>query len=119
MVLHFWATWCAACRRETPRIRELARQLARIGVPLVGASLDRAGDAGRVGEYAREHGLAFPNAVLDAPDPDPVVARLDPGWDAGLPATFVLDRSGKTVRAYLGATPVERVLEDVRRLSGG
>ncbi len=119
VVLHFWATWCGACRADLPRVRELQRGLATLGVPIVGASLDRPEEAARVANYAREQGLAFPNAVLDSPDPDPVVARLDPAWGADLPATFLVDGSGKTLRAYLGATPVERVLEDVRRYSGG
>ena len=119
VVLHFWATWCGACRSDLPRVRELETGLAALGVPLIGASLDRPADAARVATYAREQRLAFPNAILDSPDPNPIVARLDPQWGADLPATFIVGGSGKTLRAYLGATPVERVLEDVRRLSGG
>ncbi len=115
-VLHFWALWCATCRRDVPQLRRLAAGLDAAGVPLIGLSLDATDQVDAVGRYVREQRLAFPNAVLDSPDPAPVVQRLDPRWGADLPATFVVSKSGKTALAYLGPTPVERVLEDVRRL---
>ncbi|HUB09001.1 MAG TPA: TlpA disulfide reductase family protein [Myxococcales bacterium] len=117
-VLHFWALWCGTCRRDLPSLRRLAAGLDAAGVPLIGLSLDRPDQAQAVEAYAREQRLAFPNAILDAPDPTPITQRLDPAWDADLPATFVVSKSGKTLRAYLGLTPVERVLDDVRRLAG-
>ena len=117
VVLHFWATWCGACRAEMPEIVRLSKELARLDIPLVGASLDPAAKAAAVGAFVEAQGLTFPNAILDSPDPAPVIARLDPSWNAALPATFLVTTSGKTLRAYLGPTPVERLLDDARRLS--
>jgi thiol-disulfide isomerase/thioredoxin len=114
-VLHFWATWCGACTRETPAIRELAKRLDAAGVPFIGVSLDSPAKAAAVSAYVRDQRLGFPNVLLDSPDPTPIVNRLDPAWEADLPATFIVGKSGKTLHAYLGPTPVERVLEDVRR----
>ncbi|MHB8419010.1 MAG: peroxiredoxin family protein [Myxococcales bacterium] len=116
-VLHFWALWCATCRRDLPALRRLAAGLDAAAVPLIGLSLDGTDKVEAVARYAREERLDFPNAILDSPDPAPVVARLDPAWEADLPATFVVSKSGKTLQAYLGPTPVERVLDDVRRLA--
>jgi thiol-disulfide isomerase/thioredoxin len=116
-VLHFWALWCSACKREMPEVRQLAARLDATGVPFLGVSLDAPGQTDAVAAYAREQRLGFPNAILDAPDPTPVTERLAPGWDASLPATFIVAKSGKTLRAYLGPTPVERVLDDVRHLA--
>jgi thiol-disulfide isomerase/thioredoxin len=114
-VLHFWATWCGACRRDLPALRELAKKLDAAGVPLIGVSLDSPDKMDAVAAYVRDQRLGFPNAILDSPDPTPIVNRLDPAWDADLPATFLVSKSGKTLQAYLGPIPVERVLEDVRR----
>jgi thiol-disulfide isomerase/thioredoxin len=114
-VLHFWATWCGACKRDLPNVRALAKGLDAAGVALIGVSLDSPDDADAVSAYVRDQRLGFPNAILDSPDPTPVVNRLDPAWEADLPATFLVSKSGKTLHAYLGLTPVERVLEDVRR----
>lgn len=114
-VLHFWATWCGACKKDLPNVRQLAKALDGAGVPLIGISLDSPDNGPAVAAYVRDQHLYFPNAILDSPDPTPIVNRLDPAWEADLPATFVVSKSGKTLHAYLGLTPVERVLEDVRR----
>lgn len=114
-VLHFWATWCGACKKDLPNVRLLAKGLDAAGVPLIGVSLDSPDKADAVAAYVRDQRLDFPNAILDSPDPTPIVNRLDPAWDADLPATFLVAKSGKTLQAYLGSTPVERVLEDARR----
>src|SRR5438477_7409082 len=40
-VLHFWATWCDACRDEFPRIRKLLNQLPARNVGVLLVSIDR------------------------------------------------------------------------------
>jgi thiol-disulfide isomerase/thioredoxin len=114
-VLHFWATWCGACTRDAPNVRELAGKLDAAGIPFIGVSLDQPGKAAAVAASVRDQKFFFPNAILDSPDPTPIVARLDPKWDADLPATFLVAKSGKTLHSYLGQTPVDRIVDDIRR----
>ncbi|MHB1846648.1 MAG: TlpA disulfide reductase family protein [Deltaproteobacteria bacterium] len=117
VVLHFWATWCGACVRDMPKVHELARKLGQLGIPLVGASLDAPAKEEEVMAFLEKAQVGFDAmAILDSPSPQPIVDRLDPAWNAQLPATFLLDGSGKTVAAYLGPTPVEKILSDARRL---
>src|SRR6267378_678430 len=40
-VLHFWATWCDACRDEVPRIRKMLNQLPARNVGVLLVSIDR------------------------------------------------------------------------------
>ena len=40
-VLHFWATWCDACRDEFPRIRKVLNQLPGRNVGVLLVSIDR------------------------------------------------------------------------------
>src|SRR4051812_46005063 len=40
VVLHFWATWCEACRDEFPRIRKTLATLRRKGVAVLLVSID-------------------------------------------------------------------------------
>src|SRR6267143_2099824 len=88
VVLHFWATWCEACRDEFPALRPgLLKLPARgVGVLLVSYRL-----------------LALRAVLLDAPDPEPVLRAVgEPKWDGTLPATFVFDSTGKLRKSFVG-----------------
>src|SRR5437868_15488166 len=58
VVLHFWATWCAACREEFPRIRKTLATLRQKGVAVLLVSIARAEDAGRVKQDLRRFAVA-------------------------------------------------------------
>ncbi len=104
VVLHFWATWCDACREEFPRLRPRFRALAARGARVELISIDRPEQNEKAQAMLKEFGLArLPAILLDAPDPDPVAAAVgDPKWDVTLPATFVFDASGKLARSFIG-----------------
>lgn len=40
VLVHFWASWCAPCLSEIPKIIELARRLEKMKVKVVAVSLD-------------------------------------------------------------------------------
>jgi peroxiredoxin len=106
LVLHFFATWCAACREELPGLRAHFAAYQKSGVAVLLVSVDEPQTRGRIAAFLRRPGLSrLPLVVLEAPDPAPVAAALgEPAWDGGLPATFVYDSKGAKVRALLGAT---------------
>ena len=105
LVLHFWATWCAACRDEFPRLRPLLLGLEGRGVAVALVSIDDAATRAAAPAMLARLRLAKLRAlVLDAPDPGPIAAALaEPGWDGTLPATFVYDAHGAKVRSFLGS----------------
>ncbi len=86
VVLNFWATWCAPCRREMPTLERLARERAAVLVVL-GVNLD-SGDPAPVRAFIRELGLTFPILL------DPERTLLARYRLVGVPTTFVLDRAG-------------------------
>jgi len=104
VVLHFWASWCEACREEFPRLRSRFHQLAAQGVRIELISIDRPVDREKAQAMLKEFGLSkLPAILVDAPDPDPVVRAVgDPRWDGTLPATFVYDASGRLSRSFIG-----------------
>jgi thiol-disulfide isomerase/thioredoxin len=118
-VLHFWATWCDACRDEFPRIRRLLNALParHIGVLLV--SIDTPDKIELVERDLHRYGVArLPSVILDAPDPEPVAKAVgEPQWDGTLPSTFVFDSRGKLRKSFLGKTDpaaLESALRAVR-----
>jgi len=103
-VLHFWATWCEACRDEFPALRPGLLKLPARGVGVLLVSIDQPRDRQKAQEMlARYQLLALPAVLLDAPDPEPVLRAVgEPKWDGTLPATFVFDEKGKLRRSFVG-----------------
>jgi thiol-disulfide isomerase/thioredoxin len=104
VVLHFWATWCEACRDEFPSIRRELLGLPGRGVGVLLVSIDRPDHRAQarrmLGEYKL---LALPAVLLDAPEPDPVARAIgEPSWDGTLPATFVFDGNGNLSKSFVG-----------------
>jgi peroxiredoxin len=104
VVLHFWATWCVACREEFPALREQLLQLPDRGAGVLLVSIDRPQQRAQAQEMLAHYRLrALPAVLLDAPDPDPVLRAVgEPRWDGTLPATFVFDAKGKLRKSFIG-----------------
>jgi peroxiredoxin len=105
LVLHFFATWCGACKAELPRLRKHLIAYVRRGVTVVLVSVDGPESRAKVPAFLKGVGLqSLRTLVLDA-DPALVAGGLgEAAWDGGLPATFVYDSKGVKVQALLGAT---------------
>lgn len=100
VLVNFWASWCTACRQESP-VLEWAWQTYRPrGVIVIGINVwDRREDALAM---MREFGKSYPNG------PDPSGKILQDYGLTGIPETFIIDRTGNIVRKHLG--PVTREL---------
>jgi len=104
VLLHFWATWCAACQTEFPKLKPLLLGLPARGVAVALVSIDTPEQVHVAGAQLDAYGLsALPSYLLDAPKPEPVAKAIGrPKWDGALPATFLYDRRGKLVRSFIG-----------------
>jgi cytochrome c biogenesis protein CcmG/thiol:disulfide interchange protein DsbE len=94
VVLNFWASWCLPCKDEAPYLEQVWKENRERGLVVVGLDAkDFRRDARR---FADRFGLTFP-LVFDGP------GDTLGGWGVtGFPETFVLDREGKVVQAFLG-----------------
>ncbi len=91
VVVNFWASWCAPCRRELPRLQALDAEIASRGGRVIAVSIDE--DRRNVELFARRNGLTLP-VLLDGPDG--LARALDL---RAVPLTIVLDRSGRVAYA--------------------
>jgi thiol-disulfide isomerase/thioredoxin len=100
VVVNFWASWCAPCRKEAPQLARFANEMEP-RAQLVGVNFQ---DAERDAlAFVREFGWSFPNVR----DPQgKLAARYGL---VGLPTTYVLDRQGRLARTMTGAQTYEKL----------
>jgi cytochrome c biogenesis protein CcmG/thiol:disulfide interchange protein DsbE len=94
VVVNFWASWCLPCKEEAPYLEQVWRQERERGLVVVGYDAkDFRRDARR---FANRFGLTFP-IVFDGPGD-----QLSDWGVTGFPETFVIDRRGRVVAAFVG-----------------
>lgn len=107
VLVDFWATWCAPCLAEMPRLKALHRGYSRNDLVIIGVSLDMT-DRRTLTSWLRRHGINWPQ-VHDARGYNGALARRF-GIDK-LPATVVFDREGRIVRRDLRGAPLANALQ--------
>jgi thiol-disulfide isomerase/thioredoxin len=117
LIVNFWATWCAPCRREIPLLQQLQREHGPEGFQVIGIAVDF---RDKVLEYAREMRIDYPVLIGEQ---DALDAAAAFGVDAiGFPFTIFSDRQGRIIAAHVGeltAPQADVILDAVRRVDSG
>jgi thiol-disulfide isomerase/thioredoxin len=96
-VVSFWATWCAPCLDELPRLVQLNQQYRDRGVRFIAISADEPKNRSKIEPFLHQHNIALDTwlgADLDTLD------HLNLG--NALPATLILDASGEVIGRIQG-----------------
>lgn len=96
LILDFWASWCAPCKREIPDFIDLQRAYGGDGLQVVGIALD---DEEPIRDFAAKAGINYPVLIGNQH-----VANLY-GGIIGIPTTFIIDARGTIVARYEGFRP--------------
>lgn len=108
VLINFWASWCTACRQESPVLEWTWRIYRNRGLVVVGVNIwDRRQDA--LG-MMREFGKTYPNG------PDPGGKILQEYGVIGVPETFFIDRTGRIAFKRLGPVTRDLVIREVEPL---
>ncbi len=106
--LDFWASWCTPCRESFPFMNELDRDFRDQGLSIVAVSVDKTVDEARgfLVRYPAQFALA-----LDSTGACPSAYAL-----AGMPSSYVIDRSGSIRAAHAGFRSSDKA--EIRRQIG-
>jgi len=112
VLVNFWASWCAPCRKEMPEIVR-AYDAHKAG-GLVVVAIDLQENDGQVREFAAEYGMEFP-VVIDRTGQVAQAWRIG-GPIEGIPSSYFIDADGIVRARYYGpmdAETIERELEKI------
>src|SRR5262249_50081642 len=107
VVLNFWASWCAPCRKAIPQLVELQARYQSEGLVVVGLTVEDRLDSVR--RVKKELAINYSLALIDN--------DLGNRYGAvGVPTTFVLGRDGRIYSKHSGKVIFEELIKEVTQL---
>ena len=104
ILVNFWATWCAPCLKEMPKLNELQEELGPRGLQVISISVDEAKDEAKVKALVRR--LKYtPVVLLDTETR--VVSTYNPRKD--MPWTMIIGTDGMIHHKKKGFTDGDEV----------
>ena len=109
VLLDFWASWCAPCRRENPNVVALYNKHKDNGFTVYSVSLDKTADPWK--NAIKADGLIWPNHVSDLAGWQSSAAALY--GVTSIPRTFLINKDGKIVATNLRGDELDRKVEEL------
>jgi cytochrome c biogenesis protein CcmG/thiol:disulfide interchange protein DsbE len=106
VLLNFWATWCAPCKREIPWFVEFQQSKQTRGLAVLGVAMDDDG-WNSVRPYVNDMQINYP-VMIGNHD----VATLYGGLNS-LPVTLIIDKSGRIAGIHLGLCRKDEYEDDI------
>lgn len=110
LVLNYWATWCAPCRKEIPELSAL--HTARKDIVVLGLAFEDT-DIENFEEFLKEFHPSYPLLLVDVYDPPEPF-----GAPRVLPTTIILDQQGIPVKTFLGPVTSDAIVSFIDQECG-
>ena len=111
-VVNLWATWCKPCVHEIPGFLRVAEAFKGKPVKFLFVSLDFKQDLKRkLVPFINKQQITQPVALLDEPDYNSWIPKLEPGWGGSIPATLIFNNHTRK-RLFIERELTEQELTD-------
>jgi peroxiredoxin len=98
VLLNFWATWCAPCLIEMPKLESEIWQKYK-GLDFAMIAIAREQGYQEIKAFQEKHKFTFPMG------PDPNRAIYSKFSNAGIPRNYLINRKGQIIYQSMGFTP--------------
>lgn len=113
IVINFWATWCKPCVKELPCFYELNAKRAHQGIKTILVSLDfKRQLETTLKPFLSKRGEGPLTFLLDEPDYDLWINKVDANWTGAIPATMLINPKNRKQHFHEG----EITCEDLNRM---
>ena len=115
VVLNFWGSWCAPCRKEAETLVVLSEQYKSKGVQFVG--VDIRDSPATADAFVQNFGITYPSLN----DPADEIALDFSGTvpPAAIPSTLVIDRSGRIAGRVIGGVTYPSLNSMLTKVTAG
>lgn len=116
LVVNFWATWCAPCRKEMPELVALAAKYRAKGLEFATVAIDEESDRKAVAEFLDKTKAPPPTFIKNFRSDQKFISLVDSRWSGGLPFTVVYDRAGRKAHVFPGEVNLKELEAVLKKL---
>ena len=95
-LVNFWASWCTPCVEELPAFERIGEEYKDKSVKVILVSLDFPKQIeSRLIPFIEKHQISSEVLVLNDPDANKWINRVNPGWSGTIPATLIYNQQNR------------------------
>ncbi|MBY0426402.1 MAG: TlpA family protein disulfide reductase [Cytophagales bacterium] len=99
-VVNFWATLCAPCVEELPHFEQVNKEFSAKKVKVILVSMDfKSKLESKLIPFVNKNKIKSTVVLLDEPDYNAWIDKIDPAWSGAIPAT-VLSKPSKGIKEF-------------------
>ncbi|MFA8433502.1 MAG: TlpA family protein disulfide reductase [Marinifilaceae bacterium] len=114
-VINFWAMWCKPCVEELPHFEKAHNNFKNQKVKFLLVSLDFGKNLNqRMHAFLNRKKITPEVIILDDPDSNKWIGKVDPNWDGALPATLIYTKQQRQFfKGQLSYQEIKRAIENL------